>query len=94
MKLTANRLRKLGACLTEDFKRVFPDGAELTTANLRKARKAGLNLGWLKKRISNKGRCSGPCRICDRYDRIYARFVKTKMFKLIEAMFKRARRRT
>ena len=93
MKLTAKRLSKLGACSTEDFERVFPDGAELTKANLRKARKAGLNVGWLKARLSNKGRCLGPCRICDRNDRNRARLLKPKLYKQIASMFKRSRRR-
>lgn len=71
MRLTARRLRALGACLSERqlFDEVFPKGAPLTKASIRKARKANMNLAWLKEKVTpDTGMLCprGACDICDR----------------------------
>lgn len=46
--LTLAHLRKHAACPTglARFRRHFPEGAALTVANLTRARRAGLDVGW------------------------------------------------
>ena len=46
--LTAAHLLDAGACRgqVELFRRTFPDGAALTLANIKRARAAGLSVGW------------------------------------------------
>lgn len=48
MKVTKEDLVKMGCCLDHIsiFKEVWPDGAEVTEENLRKAFDAGLNVDW------------------------------------------------
>lgn len=71
MRLTARRLRALGACLSERqlFDEVFPKGAPLTKASIKRARKANMNLPWLKEKVAlDLGSLCPPgsCYICDR----------------------------
>ena len=49
MKITARMLRLKGACSpqVELFRSVFPRGARVTLDNLKKAREAGLDVGWI-----------------------------------------------
>jgi len=48
-RLTAARLRVLGRCRSQlrIFRKAWPDGAPVTVAAARKARKLGLNVQWL-----------------------------------------------
>jgi hypothetical protein len=65
-------LKLLGACDTEDFRKLFPKGAPLTKTSVKKARKVGLELGWFRvatrEFISDHSRnlCpKGTCGYCD-----------------------------
>lgn len=87
MRLTTKKLRDLGACPSGriGFRLVFPKGAPLTARSIRLARAADLQLGWLKRCVSNAGLCpkTADCRICDdrRKDR-----VRTSLRKLLRVV--------
>ena len=93
MRLTANRLNKLGACSTHEFEEVFPDGAELTKANVRKAQRAGLNVLWLRGLLKPEPTdcVPGQCNICDENALIFKRFSRTKLFAKIKAITRNVR---
>lgn len=54
LRLTARRLAQLGACSWQrkEFRKVFPDGAPVTVAALRKAKKAALDVRFLWNRLA------------------------------------------
>lgn len=62
-KITAEFLIQQEACrgMVSRFKEVFPRGAAVTLANLRKAEKAGLMIHWLVGRVVNLG---ADCPLC------------------------------
>jgi hypothetical protein len=74
MKFTVNQLRSLEPCSTYNFEEAFPKGAPLTPTGLRIARKAGLDIVWLRYRMRGlrdaekrrrRNGCRGPCNFCD-----------------------------
>lgn len=78
LKITLRLLHRHGACSAEKskFKRVFPKGAPITAAAIRKAIKKGLSVNWLLLRLDlpeiKIPTCSeGVCAICEMWRQEY-----------------------
>lgn len=63
-RITLRWLKAHDACESQVdiFKRVFPRGADITNANIAKARRHRLQINWLALKVSDDEYC--PCQRC------------------------------